>query len=123
MSQINGVDPLDAIPAMREYECPDCGDHLTQQAIQQGPVPLSADGEDRGAGRYIVYTCPNHANYGMERGEDPDDKCYANVTVYASGFVSVDGDLDDRRDTLEQFLQQETDGELTVDDVHDSLRA
>ena len=117
---INGADPLDAIPAIREYECPNCGDSLTHQAVQQGTIPLSVDGTEQGAGRYAIYACENNANYGRERNEKPEDKCYAQVTVYESGFVSFDGDVEDRTDTLEAYIRDE--GDDGIEDLYDMLR-
>lgn len=119
---IRNIDPLDAIPAVREYECPDCGEPLTHQGTQQGSIPLSADGSDRGAGRYALYACQNHADYGMSRDEEPGEKCYNAVTVFESGIVGLGEDRIDRQETLDQFVRGQSNGEITLEDVLESLR-
>ncbi len=119
---LSTIDPLDAIPAVRDYECPECGGPLTHQGTQQGSVPLSADKSERGAGRYAIYACSNHADYGMGRDEEPDEKCYESVTVFESGIVSVGGETKDRQETLDNFVRSQSNGEITLADVLESLK-
>lgn len=119
----NGIDLLKGVPAIREFNCPECGGPLRDRGTQQGPILLDPNGDERGAGRYAIYACENNPSYGKtEREFDPEEKCSEEVKVAESGVVSVGDEVVDKQDMLDQYIREQSDGEYTLKDALDSLR-